>query len=229
MSCSAQCYILEISQIRFVKAASSPRARWALVAVIVAVAFVAGLFASTMVNNAGGVVVKDRYPYGDCIGVCPQHSYYFGEDIVTVQITHQGNVVYLASYPNLVTNAGEDVISRQTACGATGAPACANGGIYIALSTDAGAPAATDVACPSESAVSGLARALGTYAHVAGTNTHTISHTFTLGTAGAVVITKVCMLDAAAAGNLFAETLLASSATVNAVGDQVTITWTFTH
>lgn len=212
-----------------VKAASSPKVKWVLLAALVAVAFVVGLFASTMVNKAGGVVVNDTYPYGDCVGVCPQHSYYFGEDIVTVQVTHHGNVVYLASYSNLITNAGEDVISRQTACGATGAPVCANGGIYIALSTSAAAPLATDVACPAESGVSGLTRALGTYAHVAGTNTHTISNTFTLGTAGAVVITKVCMLDAAAGGNLFAETLLASSATVNAVGDQVTITWTFTH
>lgn len=207
-----------------------PRGKWwALIAVIVAVAFVGGIFASSLFNGSNGIIVKDSYPYGECIGNCPQHSFYFGVDIVNVMVMHQGSVVYMASYPNLITNAGEDVISRQTACGATGAPACANGGVYIALSTDSGAPSATDTTCPSESSVSGLARALGTYAHVAGTNTHTISHTFTLGTAGAVVIAKVCMFDAASGGNLFAETLLSATATVNAVGDQVTITWTFTH
>ena len=206
---------------------------WAIVAIVVAAAFVGGFIANsqlTRTSNTSGVIsVSDTYPYGECLGTCPQHSFPFSTDIVTITVTHLGFVVYQKSYSNLITNAGEDVISRQTACGATGAPACANGGVYIALSTDSSAPAATDVACPAESAVSGLARALGTYAHVAGTNTHTISHTFTLGTAGAVVIAKVCMLDAAVGGNLFAETLLASTATVNAIGDQITITWTFTH
>ena len=204
---------------------------WVIIAVAVALAFVGGLFANSLFTGTitpGSIVVRDSYLYGECLGTCPQHGL-VGQDIVTVTVIHLGQVVYQASYPNLITNAGEDVISRQTACGATGAPACANGGVYIALSTDTTAPGAGDTTCPSESSVSGLARALGTYAHTAGTNTHTISRTFTLGTAGAVVIAKVCMLDAAAAGNLLAETLLSSTATVNAVGDQITITWTFTH
>jgi hypothetical protein len=206
---------------------------WVAIALAVVIAFVGGFMANSQLTrttgNAGVVTVGDSYPYGECLGPCPQHSFPFATDIVTVTVTHLGGVVYQAAYPNLITNAGEDVISRQTGCGATSAPACANGGVFIALSTDSGAPAAADTVCPSESAVSGLARALGTYAHSAGTNTHTISHTFTLGTAGAVVIAKVCMLDAASGGSLFAETLLASTATVNAVGDQITITWTFTH
>lgn len=203
---------------------------WAVAAVAVAVAFATGFLVNSQFNGgAKGVInVSDSYAYGECVGVCPQHSFPVS-DVVTVSVFHLGALVYQGSYANLITNAGEDVISRQTGCGATGAPACANGGVYIALSTDSTAPAATDVACPAESVVNGLTRALGTYAHVAGTNVHTISHTFTLGTAGAVVIAKVCMLDAAAGGNLFAETLLASTATVNAVGDQITITWTFTH
>lgn len=203
-----------------------------IAAVAIIGAFLLGMYANTQLRAGNGgsntYNVADNYPYGECVGSC-QHGFTFGADVVSITVTHLGQVVYQASYHNLITNAGEDVISRQTACGATGAPACANGGVFIALSTDAGAPVATDTVCPSESVVSGLARALGTYAHVAGTNTHTISHTFTLGTAGAVVIAKVCMFDAGAAGNLFAETLLASTATVNAVGDQITITWTFTH
>ena len=203
-----------------------------LIAVAVALAFVGGFAANSLfagVNSARNIVINDSYPYGECPGTCPQHGFSTGQDIVTVMVTRAGQVVYLASYSNLITNKGEDIISGQTACGATGAPACANGGVYIALSTDTSAPAAGDTTCPSESSASGLARALGTYAHTAGTNTHTISHTFTLGSAGAVVIAKVCMLDAASGGNLFAETLLSSTATVNAVGDQITINWTFTH
>jgi hypothetical protein len=37
------------------------------------------------------------------------------------------------------------------------------------------------------------------------------------------------MLNAAGAGTLFAEDALGSTATVSASGDQLTITWTFTH
>ena len=155
-------------------------------------------------------------------------SYAF-HDTVKVEVFRQGRLVFSSMSPNLITNAGQDVISRQTGCGATSAPACANGGIYIALTTDSTAPAAGDTTCTSELTTNGLGRALGTYAHTASTNTHTITKTFTYTGSSAVVIAKVCMFDASSSGNMFAETLLASTATVNANGDQVTITWTFNH
>jgi hypothetical protein len=152
-------------------------------------------------------------------------------DFVTILVYHAGVLIYNHTFPNLITNAGEDVISRQTACGATSAPACGNGGVYIALSTDTTAPAATDTSLTSEQTTNGLARALGTYSHTTGANTHQITHTFTYSctTCTSTTIAKVGMFDASTGGNMMAETLLSSTATVSANGDQIVITWTFTH
>jgi len=204
-----------------------------VIAVAIALSFVGGFFANSAFfstqNNKNTFAVGDSYPYGECVGTCPQHSFTFGLDIVTVTVRNQGNVVFLASYPNLITKAGEDVISRQTACGATGVT-CANGGVYIALSNSTATPAATDTTCPMELASNGLGRTLGSYAHTAGTSNHSVTATFTYSTsAHSTTISKVCMFDALSGGDLFAESLLSSTATVSAVGDTVTITWTFTH
>jgi hypothetical protein len=210
--------------------------RWlGVIAVAIALSFIVGFFANSAFlgaqNNKNTFTVGDDYPYEECVGTCPEHSFIFGMDIVKVTLTHQGQVVYLANYPNIITNAGEDVISRQTACGATGAPTCADGGVYIALSTDTTAPAATDTTCPSELTSNGLARTLGTYSHTLGTNTQEIKASFIVNStlASSVTITKVCMFDAKVGGNLFAESLLSNSATLSAIGDNVTIAWTFTH
>ena len=206
---------------------------WAVIAVAVALAFVGGFYASVYVSNPGSKgnhAVNDNYPYGECVGQCPQHNFIFAPDMVTVGVIQSGRLVYLSSTPNLITNAGEDLISRQTACGAIAAPTCANGGIYIALSNDTVTPAATDTACSLEQTANGLTRTQGTYAHSAGSNQHTITATFTYTTSAySTTISKVCMFDAALGGNLFAETLLSPTATVSATGDQITITWTFVH
>lgn len=146
-------------------------------------------------------------------------------DTVNVVVTHLGVVTYNETYPNLKTNAGNDVIARQTACGATSAPACANGGIYIALTTNTATPLATDTTCTGEETLAGLARALGTYSHTTGTNTHRIQKVFTYTGSVNVVVAKVCMFDASSAGNMPFETLLTTTATVSANGDTLTINW----
>ena len=343
-----------------------------MIAVAIALSFIGGFFANSVFfgakTSSNTFAVGDSYPFGECLGTCPEHGFIFGMDIVTVTVTHQGQVVFLANYPNIITAAGEDVISRQAACGAylptsstttassttvassttatstsaytvsvspssgsysgsqtiqltgTVSPApgsgtsatidvlnpsgtlvrtddvsvngttgafsdsfvaggtnwingeytvvvtweltisgptytgtasfayvttvttttsvstvrptvtCANGGVYIALSTDTTTPAATDTTCPGEITSNGLARTLGTYTHTTGANTYEITASFIYSTsASSTTITKVCMFDAASGGDLFAESLLTPSATVSAVGDNVTIQWTFTH
>lgn len=200
-----------------------------VLALAVIVAFAAGLFLSPLLETRSGsnnLRVGDSFSYGDCLG-CQQYTSGIG-GTVNVVVTHQGQVVYNANSADRITDEGETVIARQTACGANSAPACANGGVYIALSTSVSATSGTDTTCPGEITTNGLARTLGTFAST-GNNTDTISNTFTYTGSTSTVITKVCMFDAASGGNLFAEDLLSSSATVSASGDQVTITWTFTH
>lgn len=233
-----------------------------MIALAIALSFVGGLFANSAFFGAGNskntFAVGDSYPYGECVGTCPEHGFTFGEDIVTVTVAHQGQVVFAANYPNIITSAGEDLISKQTACGAnlltststttststmtsttttttststmSGQVVCGDGGVFIALSTDIATPLATDTTCPAELTNNGLARTLGTYSHSTGTNTHTITASFIYSTSSSsTTITKVCMFDALSGGNLFAESLLSPSATVSAAGDNVTIQWTFTH
>jgi hypothetical protein len=204
-----------------------------VIAVAIALSFVVGFFANSAFfgpgSNKNTFFVEDSYPYGECLGACPQHSFPLF-DIVTVTVTHQGNMLFLASFPNIITNAGQDVISWQTACGAINAPKCADGGVYIALSNSTATPAATDTVCPSELNSNGLSRTLGTYSHTNGTSTDEIKASFNYSTSAyPTTITKVCMFDAASGGDLFAESLLSPSATVSAIGDIITIEWTFSH
>jgi hypothetical protein len=216
------------------------RKSWAIAAIAIVIAFAAGIFVNSqfLASNANGSInVSDAYTVGECLGGCPQHNYVFSPDLVTVTITHLGQVVYQATSENLITNAGEDtIIDGAMACGATGAPACVGTGpVYIALTTVAGPTASvTDTTCfngNEYASGNGMNRALGTYQ--AGSQvspyTHIIKNTFTYTGATPLTITGVCMLNAAAGGTLFAEDPLSSTATVSANGDQLTITWTFTH
>ncbi|TLY02108.1 MAG: hypothetical protein E6K95_05950 [Thaumarchaeota archaeon] len=143
----------------------------------------------------------------------------FAYSVATKPSNGGGNVVSVSE--------GEGIISTCTARGATSAPACASGGVYIALSTDASVTSPTDLTCASELATNGLGRALGTFSPVT-TNSHKISFTFTNTGTTPVTITKVCMFDAASGGSLFAEDVLSNTASV-APNDQITINWTFTH
>jgi hypothetical protein len=217
------------------------RRSWVIAALAIVAAFAAGIYvnsqflASTAGNNQG---VSDTYPVGECLGTCPQHNYVFNPDTVTVTITHLGKVVYQSTSNNLITNAGEKtIIDGQMACGAAGAPpACsATGPVYIALTSLASpTPALTDTTCfngNEYASGNGMNRALGTY--VSGSQsspyTHIIKNTFTYTGAVPLTITGVCMFNAASGATLFAEDALGSTATVSASGDQLTITWTFTH
>lgn len=199
----------------------------ALFVIVSTVGLSALLFSVAGTRPTNNLTVSDNFPFSEGFGSSSRAPAYFG--IVEITVTHGGTVVSRQVIHNLITNAGEDVISRQTACGATSAPACANGGIYIALTTDATAAAATDTACTTEQTLNGLARALGTYTHTTGATSHKIANTFTYTGSTSVVIAKVCMFDASTSGNMVAETVLSSTATVSANGDQVTINWTFNH
>lgn len=131
--------------------------------------------------------------------------------------------------PMLRTNAGTD---HQAAVMATTAtqPAPAN---YMALTANATAPAAGNTALAGEIATAGggLVRKQAVYAHTPGTNTYTLTGTFT-GTASdnyPVTIAKVGVFNAASGGTLVWETLLSpTAATLNASGDQLTVTQTVT-
>lgn len=123
----------------------------------------------------------------------------------------------------LRTNAGADFQAAQM----SGTPGAAAN--YMALSTNATAPVATDTVLTGElnTAGGGLIRALATYAHTAGTTTYTLSRTFTANaTDGASnTVQKAGIFTAAAGGTMVFETAVPSPP-VMVAGDQLTVTLT---
>jgi hypothetical protein len=128
----------------------------------------------------------------------------------------------------LKTNVGIDAISKQIADTAA-QPAAFN---YIALTANATAPSASDTTLTAEIATAsgGLIRAQAVFAHTNGTATFTLTKTFTANGSDAlpVTIAKIGVFNASSSGTLGFETLLSSTATLTTVGDNTTITDTFT-
>lgn len=133
-----------------------------------------------------------------------------------------GNITSQSKVTNLRTNVGADFWDAQLFKVAT-AGATAN---FIAITTDATAPAATDTTLASEETTNGLARAQAADAHTAGASSSVLSKTFTYTGSTSKVIAKVGLFNASSAGTLVLSTLLGSTGTVNANGDTLTISWT---
>lgn len=124
------------------------------------------------------------------------------------------------------TLAGTDKVSAQL----LGTPGTAAN--YMAITANSSAAVNTDTTLTGEitTAGGGLLRATATYAHTTGTATTTMTKTFTANGSDTVPVTvaKIGVFDAATAGNLVFETLLASTATLSAPGDNVLITESIT-
>jgi hypothetical protein len=125
----------------------------------------------------------------------------------------------------LRTNAGADFQSRvmgDTASTGTGSYAAAN---WIALTTDATAPAVGDTTLTSELTLSGLGRAQAVYAHTAAATTYTLTKTFTSSDGTNRTINKVGVFNASSAGTLVFETAVPTPPTLVS-GDSLTVTET---
>ncbi len=126
------------------------------------------------------------------------------------------------------TQAGTDFLAAQMA-GSASATAVAK---WVALTANATAPAIGDTTLTGEitTAGGGLIRAAGAYAHTAGTNTYTVTNTFTANGSDALPATtaKIGVFTATSGGTLVFETLLSATATLSASGDQLTVTQTVT-
>lgn len=129
---------------------------------------------------------------------------------------------------NLLTNGGRDALHAQN-LGTSAQPAAFN---YIALTANSTAPAAGDTTLTAEIATAGggLVRAQATYAHTAGTNTSTLTKTFTANGSDLLPVTvaKIGVFNASSSGTMGYETPLSATATLSASGDSVTVTETVT-
>lgn len=129
---------------------------------------------------------------------------------------------------NLLTNAGRDALHAQH-LGSGAQPAAFT---QLALTANAVAPAAGDTVLTGEitTAGGGLVRATATFAHTAGTNTSTLTKTFTANGTDTlpVVVAKLGVFNGAGAVTMGYETLLNATSTLNLAGDSVTVTETVT-
>lgn len=119
---------------------------------------------------------------------------------------------------NRLTDAGRDFLLNQ----GYGTSLGTNGANYIAVSTDGGSPADSDTSLTGEISSGGLSRARGAVSHTDGTNTITISKTFTA-TAVHSSVQKAGIFTASSAGTMAHE---ATFDTLNLkVNDQLLIEW----
>lgn len=122
---------------------------------------------------------------------------------------------------NVITNAGKDFICAQVGSTSPGA----NGANYVALSNEGTEVQATDTTLASEIAANGLTRAIGAYAHSAGTTSFTITKTFTCITL-AQACQKYGLFTAASSGTMLSGKLFTAASLQ--VGDSLQFTATIT-
>lgn len=102
---------------------------------------------------------------------------------------------------------------------------------YMALTTNATAASATDIALTEELSGSGWTRAQCTYAHTTGASTYTLTKTFTSADATPRTINKMAIFNALSNGGTAAQMLFESAITSPPTlvsGDTITVTETVT-
>lgn len=105
---------------------------------------------------------------------------------------------------------------------------------WMALTANSSSPSvggsSTTLAGEITTSEGGLIRALATWAHTTGTNTYTLTNTFTANSHDSLPVTlaKIGVFQAQNGGRLLFETLLSSTATLSAIGDNVAVTETVT-
>ena len=131
-------------------------------------------------------------------------------EVINDEITH-----------NVITTVGRDYLHLQ-GYGTTGLGT--NGLNWIGLSNDTLTETSASTTLSTEIAANGLTRAQGTYTHTAGTNTTTISRTFT---ATATQAAQKAALFTAVSGGTMNHALAFTQRTL-ANGDSLAITFTIT-
>ncbi|MGH3985748.1 MAG: hypothetical protein ACRDTZ_00315 [Pseudonocardiaceae bacterium] len=101
---------------------------------------------------------------------------------------------------------------------------------FMALTANSTAPAASDTTLAGEitTAGGGLIRRKAVYAHTTGSATYTLTGSYTVNGSDIIPVTiaKGGIFTSITAGIMEFETLLNATATLSAVGDPLTVTWT---
>lgn len=166
-----------------------------------------------MFESAKKLIAKRTSKFGDVI--------YLARARGDVEHRRNGKLLWKGRAYNLITNAGRDYLHSQ---GYNTSGGAANGFCYIALSNDTVGETTSSTTLSTEIAANGLTRAVGTYAHTTGTNTTTISKTFTA--SGTQSAQKAALFTASSAGTM--NHVLAFTQRNLISGDTLAITFTIT-
>ena len=130
--------------------------------------------------------------------------------------------------PNLLTNAGKDLLHNYGYIYVTASAVTAVGANFIALTEATITPAVTDTTLSSEIAASGLTRAAATTAtHTPAANTSVISKTFTASGSFTSVLASA-LFTASSSGTMVHEANFSTGSGRLISGDQLAVTWTIT-
>jgi hypothetical protein len=148
-----------------------------------------------------------------------------GHNPVMTEIYRANGSVERQISTNLKTTVGVDFICNQIGNSAlASASAVAK---FMAISSDATAPAAGDTTLTGEISANGLGRQAATYGHTNGQTTFTQQSVWASITGTQNGIQKMALFTAVSGGTMVFETLLAVAKSVSS-GDTLTVTWTGT-
>lgn len=132
-----------------------------------------------------------------------------------------GELLHSEVSHNVITTAGRDFLHRQ---GYASSGLGANGLNYIGLSNDTLTETSASTTLSNEITANGLGRAQGTVAHTPGTNTTTVSRTFTA--SGTQSAQKAALFTASSSGTMNHALAFTQRNLLN--GDTLAVTFTIT-
>ena len=150
----------------------------------------------------------------------------FRSDVLLEIRDASGKLKHRSFQKNLRTTVGVAYWEQQLF--GTGSPSATALATFIALTnTVSFTPAIGDTTLSGEQTTNGLARTSSLTPTTA--NPAVFSHTFTYSGSSPVTLTGCGLFTASSGGTLVLETAFASSGTVSASGDTITVTWTITY
>jgi len=130
--------------------------------------------------------------------------------------------------PNLLTNAGKDLLHNYGYIYVTASAITAVGANFIALTEATITPGVTDTTLSSEISTNGLQRAAATTAtHTPAANTSVVSKTFTASGSFTSVLASA-LFTASSSGTMVHEANFGTGSGTLISGDQLAVTWTIT-
>jgi len=130
--------------------------------------------------------------------------------------------------PNLLTNAGKDLLHNYGYIYVAGDTITTIGANFIALTEATITPGVTDTTLSSEIATNGLSRAAATTkTHTPAANTSVIAKTFTASGSFTSVLASA-LFTASSSGTMVHEANFATGSGTLISGDQLAVTWTIT-